>query len=367
MKTTRETIYCGIDIHSKNSYFSFLDKDGKQRQLIEIGSKKEEIEKLIGQYRDCSMQYAFEAGGMSRYFWDILSVQNNTKKVHVVHPLKFKLITESKKKNDKNDCQHLAEGLLKNYLPLAVHMKSQKARQLQLVLNLREAKVKYRSKLIIQAKSIIRSLGIKLITVNICSERAFQKMVNCIPEELFEKGIVSQIKNDFTHVSKAILEIENQIKTLLAESFQKDYEILNTIPGIGLITSSWILCTVDNISRFETADKFSDYCGLVPSEHSSGGKIQHGRITKQGVKQLRVLLIQAAWCLIRKKQSNDPLKEDMRLKGLKKKFQKISMKTKNIQKAITAIARHVSRIVFGVLKHQMPYSGIIVNPVTQKA
>jgi transposase len=90
----------------------------------------------------------------------------------------------------------------------------------------------------------------------------------------------------------------------------------------------------------------------VPSEHSSGQKISHGRITRQGDTETRWLLIQSAWTLIRCKKEGDS-----RGSALRKKFYRIAMKEKNTKKAIMAIARRLARIVYGVLKSTTPYWG----------
>ena len=82
---------------------------------------------------------------------------------------------------------------------------------------------------------------------------------------------------------------------------------------------------IDDVKRFNTAGEYSSYCGLVPSEHSSGNKIIHGRITKEGPTNLRTLYIQAAWAIMRRRiNQNDP-----RLNKLRKKFYRISIKEKN--------------------------------------
>lgn len=150
----------------------------------------------------------------------------------------------------------------------------------------------------------------------------------------------------------AIEEIEREIKEMVEREFSHEYELILSIPGIGFITAASLLAKIDTIDRFKNADALSSYLGLVPSEHSSGKKVSHGKITKEGDTETRWLLVQAAWTLIRYKNS-----EDLRGSALRKKFYRIAMKEKNTQKAIVAIARHITRIVYGVLKSNTPYSG----------
>jgi transposase len=70
---------------------------------------------------------------------------------------------------------------------------------------------------------------------------------------------------------------------------------LATIPGIGPITASLIAATVgDGISRFASGRHFAAWLGLVPRQHSSGGRTQLGRITKAGNREIRRLLVLGA-------------------------------------------------------------------------
>jgi error-prone DNA polymerase len=74
---------------------------------------------------------------------------------------------------------------------------------------------------------------------------------------------------------------------------------LATIPGIGPITSSLISATVgDNIGAFTSARHFAAWLGLVPRQHSTGGKTRLGRITKAGNKEIRKLLVLGATSMV---------------------------------------------------------------------
>jgi transposase len=69
---------------------------------------------------------------------------------------------------------------------------------------------------------------------------------------------------------------------------------ISRIPGIGTVTASALVATVEDFSQFRTAAQFGAWLGMTPSQDSSGGKTRLGRITKRGDTYLRTLLIQAA-------------------------------------------------------------------------
>jgi error-prone DNA polymerase len=74
---------------------------------------------------------------------------------------------------------------------------------------------------------------------------------------------------------------------------------LATVPGIGPITASMIAATVgDGIGHFRSARHFAAWLGLVPRQHSTGGKTRLGRITKAGNREIRTLLVLGATSMV---------------------------------------------------------------------
>jgi transposase len=73
---------------------------------------------------------------------------------------------------------------------------------------------------------------------------------------------------------------------------------LATIPGVGPITASLIAATVADISVFKSARHFAAWLGLVPRQHSTGGKTRLGRITKTGNREIRKLLVLGATSMV---------------------------------------------------------------------
>jgi len=72
-------------------------------------------------------------------------------------------------------------------------------------------------------------------------------------------------------------------------------EALRGLRGIDLLSSATFIATTGDLSRFESPRMLMGYLGLVPSEHSSGGTIRRGGITKTGNREARRMLIEAAW------------------------------------------------------------------------
>jgi len=75
---------------------------------------------------------------------------------------------------------------------------------------------------------------------------------------------------------------------------------LMTHPGVGRVTALAMVLTLGPAGRFGSGRQVGSYFGLIPSEHSSGGRQPMGRITKQGSSFLRFLLVEAGQSAVRK-------------------------------------------------------------------
>ena len=72
-------------------------------------------------------------------------------------------------------------------------------------------------------------------------------------------------------------------------------EALQALRWIALVSAVTIVAEVGALSRFATPSQLMGYSGVVSSEHSSGGRMRRGRITKTGNAHLRRVVIEAAW------------------------------------------------------------------------
>lgn len=91
-------------------------------------------------------------------------------------------------------------------------------------------------------------------------------------------------------------EIDDELRRLSCEApWSTDVPYLLQLPGVGLIVAMTVLAAVGEVTRFQSAKKLVGYSGLGTSVHDSGLTHRTGRITKQGRKELRYVLVEAAW------------------------------------------------------------------------
>lgn len=138
---------------------------------------------------------------------------------------------------------------------------------------------------------------------------------------------------------------------------------LRCLKGIDYLTALSLVCEVGDFRRFEKADQFMGFLGIVPGERSSGPKRRQGGITKAGNVHLRKLLVEASWhyryhsCaskrLIERRsgQKAEVIAYAERARErLQKKFSRlVHGKAKKSQVAVTAVARELAGFVWGLM------------------
>jgi transposase len=102
--------------------------------------------------------------------------------------------------------------------------------------------------------------------------------------------------NALEQIESRMAELEQQIQLLLPDwSLAPQVIALQALKGVALTIAVSFVCEVGDIRRFDHPRQLMAYLGLVPGEHSSGGKVRTRGITKVGNRHLRSLLFEAAW------------------------------------------------------------------------
>jgi len=149
---------------------------------------------------------------------------------------------------------------------------------------------------------------------------------------------IKQLKN-------ALKQLDKQMKTLVKEHYCENYKLLMSIPGVGSKTSVMLICQTDNFTKFDNVKKFLSYIGMSPRTYESGTSVKDkGHISKVGNGRLRSLLYMCSWTAKRTNSQCVAVYEKMHSKGKPEKVIKV------------AIAHKLLRQVFGVIKHQQPFS-----------
>ncbi|MBA0018214.1 IS110 family transposase [Xenorhabdus nematophila] len=252
-------------------------------------------------------------------------------------------------KNDKNDAMAIVEAGSRpgmRYVP----EKTQAQQDIQCLHQVRQRLMKNRTALINQ----IRGLGLEY---GIAIPEGAHKVEQCLPEHL------ENAENDLTSMSRELFqellfELKEQQQRLKAldKRFnhlnvqQEDIGRLLTLPGIGPLGASALMVALGDSKDFKNGRHFASYLGLVPREHSSGGKVRLLGITKRGDSYLRGILIHGARSVVYRVQKLP----DEQCNGLQRWLKGVIARS-GINKAAVALANKNARIAWALVNQQSVY------------
>ena len=157
------------------------------------------------------------------------------------------------------------------------------------------------------------------------------------------RRVLERLNDHLKELDRQVKELELQIKLWHKES--EASQRLEAIPGVGPITASAIVATVGNATEFKSSRQLAAWLGLVPKQHSSGGKQLLLGISKRGDTYLRTLLIHGARAVIRFAEKKAEPESWLR--------KLITRRNKNV--AAVALANKNARIIWALLTQKATF------------
>lgn len=252
-------------------------------------------------------------------------------------------------KNDARDAEAICEAGSRENMRF-VPIKTVEQQDIQSFHRIRELRVKSCTAMANQIRSILMENGL-------CAPKGKAKLRKLLSD------LINGVENlDRSELSPMMFEelkiLWDELKSLDANVEKYDKKImeickkdedcirLQKIPGIGPITASSIIAAVGNAQTFESGRQFAAYLGLVPRQHSTGGKPRLLGLSKRGNAHLRTLLIHGGRALM----INPGKKTDPRSLWAVKLKEKVGM-----NKAAVAFANKNARTVWAILSRKTEY------------
>ena len=281
----------GIDIAKSVFHVVAVNKMGavvKKKQL-----KRNELLAFIAQLEPCRI--ALEAcGGAHHWAREFRTLGHEVK---LIAPQYVKPYVKGNK-NDYNDAEAIAEAAQRPNMRF-VPIKTQEQQDIQALHRLRERGVKERTALVNQIRGLLAEYGI-VIRLGITAVR------KALPEILEdgENGLTPRGRACFAQLRDELVQIDAQCARYEQQIVQvnQDYEVcrrLDEVIGIGPITATATYAAAGSAKEFRNGRHFSAWLGLVPKQHSSGGKDTLLGISKRGNAYLRTLFIHGARAVLR--------------------------------------------------------------------
>jgi transposase len=170
--------------------------------------------------------------------------------------------------------------------------------------------------------------------------------------------------HEVEHMTERVLRLEQAITDaiqLASPAVREVVKGLQALRGIAEISAVTIVAELGSITRFGTARQLMGYSGAVPSENSSGKRVQRGNITKAGNAHLRRIAVEAAWSYrlrpgigprLRKRQEDVPEEiKEIAWKAqvrLTKRYARLAAAGKDQRKIITAVGRELLGFIWAI-------------------
>jgi transposase len=251
-------------------------------------------------------------------------------------------------KNDYNDALAIAEAVVQPQMRFAA-IKTVAQQDIQALHRLRERRIAERTALCNQVRGLLGEYGIVL-------PRGVASLRRRLPELLEDAGnglselfrrLLAQCDQQFGELDA---HIDGYTRELKRQSRQSAVcQRLETIPGYGPIVASVFYSVVGDGSAYRRGRDVSAAVGLVPRQHSSGGKENLLGISKRGDRYLRSLLIHGARSVVRQAAGKDD--------RLSRWINRVKA-ARGYNKAVVALANKLARIGWAVLAHNTTYQAV---------
>lgn len=343
----RGPLTIGLDLGDRSSCYCVLDEHGAIQREARTATTKKGLCQVFGALPPSRV--ALEAGTHSPWVSRLLCQLGHA--VIVANPRQLRLISQSSRKNDHVDAQTLARlARVDPELLRPIRHRSEKAQQDLLTVRVRAALVEARTALVNTARGLAKSLGERLPSCDAATLGPAR--LEALPEHL--RAPLRPLLEEVAALSARIQELDQTLEQI-ARSEYPETQLLRQVSGVGPLIALTFILTIDDPARFQKSRDVGAFVGLRPRRSQSGDSDPQLRITKEGDRYLRQLLVQGAHYILGYRGPDT----DLRRWGL----QLAARGGKNAKKrALVAVARKLA-----VLLHRLWVTGEVYEPLRNTA
>lgn len=340
-------VFIGLDVDLKSYVVNIKDHEHMNR-LVKIPANPEAFGNYIKKiYNNHRVICAYEAGPTGYGLHDYLTEQHIP--CLVVSPASIPKPSNSRVKTNRIDAEKIAQHL-KNGDLKPIRVPDQEYRELRQLIRLREDYVNLRRISMQRIKSLLlaQSLHTQLGNIEQSWSNRYISRLKQLSSTPAVRYRLNFLLEDLDYARQKNLSVLKELKQYCESNLNihNNMRYLRSIPGIGFITAATLLANIGNPQRLANPRELAGFIGLVPSEYSTGDRVIKGSITHCGNAILRSLMVEVAWITIRK---------DKQLGQFYHRIRNKHIMGEGSQKAIVAVARKLTMIIYRVLKDQREY------------
>ena len=328
----------GLDIAKQ--FFQVHGVDPTGQVVLRKRLRRNQVSAFFANLPQCTV--GLEACCGSHYWVRVLSRCGH--RVQLIAPQFVKPYVKSDK-NDANDAEAICEAVSRPNMRF-VPAKSVEQQDIQSLHRVRSRLVSSRTKLANQIRGLLAEYGIVLPQHVSQLRRGMPLVLEDASNELtpFSRRLFSSLYEELLSLEEKIGAFDDQIKSVYQAS--EPCQRVGAVEGIGPLTATALVAAMSDGKAFKNGRQFAAWLGLVPRQHSSGGKARLFGITKRGDTYLRTLLIHGARSVV----SRASRKTDRRSLWIADKQRRLGT-----SKACVAVANKNARIVWSLIAREEVY------------
>ena len=330
--------YVALDIHKHDCVIAGVDREGRillQAVRVEHADLEGWLKKNLGS----TDQVVIESTTNAWHVYDRLAPL--VERVVVANPIKVKQIAQARVKTDIRDTLILARLLAAHLVP-DVWVPPVHVRELRQLLSQRRQFVETHTQILNRMHSVAHRHHL----THERGKRFNEKTTGWQKDNLLSSLEQFQLKLEMENLAYLEKQIERISKEVRRMCHQKPWAdsmtYLMPLPGFGVISAMTVLAAIGEVYRFESPKHLASSSGLTPGLEQSGTKNRGKGVSKEGRRELRWAMVEAAQMAVK----SDPV--------WKTRFQEM-LKRMHRNQAIAAVAHRLLELVWYVLTRRQPY------------
>jgi transposase len=327
----------GIDL--AKAVFQVHGADEGGRAVLKKQLKRTQVLAYFANLTPCKI--GMEACGSAHYWARKLVAMGHDA---VLIPPQYVKPFVKRNKNDAADAEAICEAVTRPNMP-TVPIKNIEQQAILSVHRARQGFVKARTAQANQIRGLLAEYGIAI-------PQGIGHIAQRVPE-ILEDGendlpgsfrlLIQRLVDHLKELDRQVGELEREIQLWHKENALS--QKLAKIPGIGPLTATAMIASIGDAQQFENGRQLAAWLGIVPRQHSTGGKSRLLGISKRGDRYLRTLLIHGARAVIRMAERKPDT--ETWVKRL------LARRHKNV--AAVALANKNARTIWALLRHDREY------------
>ncbi len=314
--------------------------DNDEQVVLRKTLRRDAVAQFFAELEPCVV--GMEACCGSHYWARVLTDLGHD--VRLISPQFVKPYVKSNK-NDRNDAEAICEAVGRPSMRF-VPPKSPEQLEIQAVHRIRQRAVTNRTRLVNQVRGLLGEHGIVVARDINRIRRTLSEVVEGQPGGIGELFVdmLRDIREELAELDERLAGYNKRIKNLYRSN--EMCQRIGKIEGIGPITATALVAAIGDRSCFKNGRQFAAWLGLVPKQHSSGGKARLFGISKRGDRYLRTMLIHGARAVL----SRSSGKTDERSQWINRMRER-----RHPNVVAVALANKNARIVWSLLSRHETY------------